>query len=386
MVFMSSCDGVEFHHKVLTSMPALEAPKNPRGKRAGGENAPLRSCVFRCWPVTSHGGARRAGKSTRVDINSDEDGISEDDDFAPLLPGTPVFKLHGNMPQSQRTSAFFDFARCRQGVLLCTDVAARGLDFPAVTGIVQFDPPGEPAEYVHRVGRTARMGQQGESLIFLQPTESDYVDLLRGNGVAIAEMPVGAVLGHVPGATSAMPRGEITLLKGSSKWLGGWKRALPPVALDPVSAGKGAGRQAEGGSDRYQAVQQFQYRASQFVGQDEALKRLAADAFRSYVRAYSAHPASVRTIFHVKKLHLGHTAGSFGLKETPSLLGRRAGMAVHPACPEGWGPDAVTVCSAGKSASKEELRKRKKDGEDKARQHQRKKARTVEREDGYNIA
>jgi hypothetical protein len=50
-------------------------------------------------------------------------------------------------------------AQAPAALLLCTDVAARGLDFPAVTAILQHDPAGEPSEYVHRVGRTARLGQ-----------------------------------------------------------------------------------------------------------------------------------------------------------------------------------------------------------------------------------
>jgi ATP-dependent RNA helicase DDX31/DBP7 len=48
--------------------------------------------------------------------------------------------------QGERTRTFLDFCRCKQGVLMCTDVAARGLDFPEVTTIIQYDPPGEAAE------------------------------------------------------------------------------------------------------------------------------------------------------------------------------------------------------------------------------------------------
>lgn len=71
------------------------------------------------------------------------------------------------------------------GVLLCTDVAARGLDFPSVSSIIQYDPPGEAAEYVHRVGRTARMGAHGEALLFLLPSERQYADLLADQGVSL---------------------------------------------------------------------------------------------------------------------------------------------------------------------------------------------------------
>ena len=59
-----------------------------------------------------------------------------------------IVKTHGFdvSLQAVRTATFLEFSKCSSGVLLCTDVAARGLDFPSVTTIVQFDPPGEPSE------------------------------------------------------------------------------------------------------------------------------------------------------------------------------------------------------------------------------------------------
>nr|GEX45982.1 DEAD-box ATP-dependent RNA helicase 51 [Tanacetum cinerariifolium] len=66
------------------------------------------------------------------------------------------FDIHGKQKQQKRTSTFFEFIKAEKGILLCTDVAARGLDIPAVDWIVQYDPPDEPKEYIHRVGRTAR--------------------------------------------------------------------------------------------------------------------------------------------------------------------------------------------------------------------------------------
>ncbi|KAI0296610.1 DEAD-domain-containing protein [Russula brevipes] len=77
----------------------------------------------------------------------------------------PVLDLH--QKQQKRTNTFFEFCNAESGILLCTDVAARGLDIPRVDWIVQFDPPDDPRDYIHRVGRTARAGKVGKSLLFL---------------------------------------------------------------------------------------------------------------------------------------------------------------------------------------------------------------------------
>ena len=80
--------------------------------------------------------------------------------YAELLNyiGTPVMDLHGKQKQKKRTATFFEYVEKDTGILLCTDVAARGLDIPKVDWIIQFDPPDDPKEYIHRVGRTARAG------------------------------------------------------------------------------------------------------------------------------------------------------------------------------------------------------------------------------------
>lgn len=70
------------------------------------------------------------------------------------------------------------------------DVAARGLDLPGIDWIVQYDPPTDNTEYVHRVGRTARYyrtvnyraGNEGKSLLFLCPSEMEYVKVLQKSG------------------------------------------------------------------------------------------------------------------------------------------------------------------------------------------------------------
>ena len=106
MVFFSSCESVEFHHRVLSWLAGVPE-KNGTEKRATRDSA--------------YG----------------------------------VFRLHGVMSQSDRRLVYAGFAETKAGVLLCTDVGARGLDFENVGATVQVDAPSDPETYVHRVGRAA---------------------------------------------------------------------------------------------------------------------------------------------------------------------------------------------------------------------------------------
>lgn len=100
----------------------------------------------------------------------------------------PVLELHGNLKQQKRTNTFFEFCNAKAGTMVCTDVAARGLDIPAVDWIVQFDPPDDPRDYIHRVGRTARGSNgKGRSLMFLQPSEVGFLSHLKEARVPVVE-------------------------------------------------------------------------------------------------------------------------------------------------------------------------------------------------------
>lgn len=101
------------------------------------------------------------------------------------------------MPQQERVQALKHFAKCSTGVLLATDVAARGLDLPVVTWILQMDPPQESSEYVHRVGRTARSGKAGAAALFLTPDETEYVKTLEKRGLVLAPAGTETILGSL---------------------------------------------------------------------------------------------------------------------------------------------------------------------------------------------
>ncbi|KAL0736528.1 hypothetical protein Bca4012_012738 [Brassica carinata] len=87
----------------------------------------------------------------------------------PALKSTSLIPIHGDKKQNARDKALASFTKASSGVLLCTDVAARGLDIPGVDYVVQYDPPQDPKNFNHRVGRTARLGKEGRSIVFLLP-------------------------------------------------------------------------------------------------------------------------------------------------------------------------------------------------------------------------
>lgn len=73
-------------------------------------------------------------------------------------------------------------------------MAARGLDMPNIDWIVQFTPPTSRFDYVHRVGRSARVGHKGNGLIFLEPSEIDYLKELNKLNISIKELKLESVM------------------------------------------------------------------------------------------------------------------------------------------------------------------------------------------------
>ncbi|KPJ19453.1 putative ATP-dependent RNA helicase pitchoune [Papilio machaon] len=91
-----------------------------------------------------------------------------------------VLCIHGKMNQTDRTATMNNFYKAEKVALFCTDLAARGLDIPAVDWIVQFDPPADANEYIHRVGRTARgLGAAGHAVLLLRPEEEEFIEYLK---------------------------------------------------------------------------------------------------------------------------------------------------------------------------------------------------------------
>uniref|UniRef100_A0A182MIU9 ATP-dependent RNA helicase n=1 Tax=Anopheles culicifacies TaxID=139723 RepID=A0A182MIU9_9DIPT len=164
LIFMATQDLVDFHCNVMIEVLTLQK----FGK--GIEN-----------------------DASDVEQDNDADG---QEDFAKnvLLPGLKFYKLHGRMTQIERSSVFQSFRKSTAAVLICTDVAARGIDIPLVDLVVQYHAPQILADYVHRVGRTARAGESGKALLFIEPSETDFVKYLANKHIRIQEQDANSII------------------------------------------------------------------------------------------------------------------------------------------------------------------------------------------------
>jgi superfamily II DNA/RNA helicase len=108
-------------------------------------------------------------------------GADQLEDFL-YRQGFPATSIHGDRSQREREDALLSFRTGRTPILVATAVAARGLDIPNVKHVINFDLPNDIAEYVHRIGRTGRVGNLGLSTSFFSeknyPLSRDLLDLL----------------------------------------------------------------------------------------------------------------------------------------------------------------------------------------------------------------
>nr|WP_137678640.1 DEAD/DEAH box helicase [Parerythrobacter lutipelagi] len=93
--------------------------------------------------------------------------------------GIPANAIHGNKSQPQRQRALDEFKRAKTPILIATDVAARGIDIPGVSHVINYELPNVPEQYVHRIGRTARAGADGIAIAFCAEDERAYLKDIR---------------------------------------------------------------------------------------------------------------------------------------------------------------------------------------------------------------
>jgi ATP-dependent RNA helicase RhlE len=90
--------------------------------------------------------------------------------------GIRAAAIHGNKGQTARTRALADFKSGKVQALVATDIAARGIDVDSISHVINYDMPIEPETYVHRIGRTARAGADGDAISFCSAAERSYLN------------------------------------------------------------------------------------------------------------------------------------------------------------------------------------------------------------------
>lgn len=109
--------------------------------------------------------------------------------FKHLKLGMTILDIHGRQSQGKRSSTFFTFSQKRNSVVLfATDVASRGVDFPAIDWVIQLDAPEDISAYIHRVGRTARYKSEGSAVLFVSNKEESFVNELKEKKMEIRKM------------------------------------------------------------------------------------------------------------------------------------------------------------------------------------------------------
>ena len=179
--------------------------------------------------------------------------------FRRMRPGIPLMALYGRQKHVKRMAIYTDFCQKKASVLFCTDIAARGLDIPAVDWVLQMDCPEDANTYIHRAGRTARYESGGKSLLFLLPSEE---------------------------------HGMLEELK----------RKKIPIECIQVNPRK---------------ISSIQRKLESFCAQDCEVKQWAQRSFICYLR--SVHLQSNKRIFDVHKLSLEQYAASLGLLRPPRV-------------------------------------------------------------------
>uniref|UniRef100_A0A8C0GGE2 ATP-dependent RNA helicase n=1 Tax=Chelonoidis abingdonii TaxID=106734 RepID=A0A8C0GGE2_CHEAB len=231
IIFFSSCEQVEFHYKLLLKV------------LLGGQEAEEPECL----PLSSS--------------------------------HLKFLRLHGNMEQEVMHCICLYF------------LSTRGLDLPQVTWIVQYNAPASPAEYIHRIGRTARIDCHGNSLLILTPSEAEYVNSLASHKINVSEMKMEDIL-------SSLMKDD--RFKGR-RW--GTKKSR---GTNPQEVRERA------------TVLQTEF--ENYVHSGEGTVQWAKKALQSFLRSYTTYPKTLKHIFHIKSLHLGHVAKSFGLRDAPQNL------------------------------------------------------------------
>ena len=262
IIFVSTCDAVEFLQKLLTEIdidPLYEIESSK--------------------PKSKH-----QPQSQPVSSNNKIKLISQ-----------TIYKLHGKMKHDERKEIFSQFNKNKLGILISTDVAARGLDFPQVDWVIHYDVNPDIKEYVNRMGRTARLDHIGNSLIFLMQNEQVLLSTcFKGIKDKIKEIISSDIL------LQFVNKINKNILKH-------------PIEMKPMPFDKEVDENEKFRKKYIFSILPIQRVIRDFIFADRDNLALARKAFKSEVRSYVTFMRYQKEVFNVKALNLTRISRSFGL-------------------------------------------------------------------------
>ncbi|UKJ88213.1 DEAD-box family helicase [Theileria orientalis] len=265
LIFVSNCDTVTYMERLLKSLswPSL--------KKKEGSQVNLM-------------------KNSSLDLSEfDKDGllankfeVNKKTTERPIFK-VPIYKLHGDMESKERMPLMDQFIKSESSIMISTDVASRGLNLSKVSRVIQYDPPQQLDEFIHRSGRTARIGDSGTCLLILIKHEYEFVQVLNRKGMKLKEIGDDEIWNPIRNTHTP-------------KYLKNFKGDL---------------------------VGFMRNRFCMDVKDDGQLLQLAKNAFKSSIRSYKTYAKELRKVFNFRHLHLGHYATSFCLNMKPTELMNR---------------------------------------------------------------
>ena len=278
IVFLSCADSVDFHFQAFSrkeAQPPRETTSSDQNTKSNKSYNSLRtqqSSSPKEIPDTTQ-------KSEKPELPTTAPASSL---ASPSNPHLTLYELHGSLSQLLRTSTLHSFTRSSNPcILFCTDVASRGLDLPNIDLVIEYDPPFSADDHLHRVGRTARAGNEGQAICFLMPgPEEGYVDVLKGC------------------AGESIIKGELAesvLRKGFGKQ----SASASTKNMDGAATTTTTGKWDDEATD-------WQLELERWIVEDRRAAEMARKAYVSHVRAYATHVVKERAMFDVKAVLLGH--------------------------------------------------------------------------------
>lgn len=228
-----------------------------------------------------------------------------------------IYKLHSKISNKKRKKEYNGFVRAKKGVMLTTDLSSRGIDIPDLDVIIQYDPPKNEEAFVHRVGRTARVGKKGESYLFLLDNqEKQFLTYLHAKNIRIKEKTIDTVFF------------DTTLFGEDIKEINTKIACQEIKDKNKINTNAHNNTNTNSNNNNNAAISKILPYFNNFMfiqnTSDKWIYDKAVKVFVSFIKFYSEH--DLKFIFDINLLNIGELASSLQLLRLPrvkEILGKK---------------------------------------------------------------